>query len=116
MTGHVLHVLGNLEAAWQTDQIADAAAQHYVYDEAPEWISPEPWTQAACVLVEADTLDQIAAMTLPRRPGVVVIAHDLDDASIYERAIGIGAEAAVFLPDGAHIVTHTILQHLHHTV
>jgi hypothetical protein len=77
VTGHVLHVLGNLEAAWQTDQIADAAAQHHVYDEAPEWISPDPWTQAACVLVEADTLDQIAAMSLPRRPGVVVIAHDL---------------------------------------
>jgi hypothetical protein len=112
MSGHVLHVLDDLAKAWHTDQIADAAAQHYVYDEAPEWVSPQRWVEAGCVLVEADTLDLITSKGLPRRPGVVVIAHDLDDGSIYRRAASIGAENAVLLPDDAHIVTRTILRHL----
>lgn len=112
MSGHVLHVLDDLAKAWHTDQIADAAAQHYVYDEAPEWVSPQTWTEAACVLIEADTLDQVASQGLPRRPGVVVIAHDLDDGSIYRRAASIGAENTVLLPADAHIVTRTILRHL----
>jgi hypothetical protein len=98
MSGHVLHVLDDLAKAWHTDQIADAAAQHYVYDEAQEWVSPQTWTEAACVLIEADTLDQVASQGLPRRPGVVVIAHDLDDGSIYRRAASIGAENTVLLP------------------
>jgi hypothetical protein len=88
----VLHVLGDLAKAWHTDQIADAAAQHYVYDEAPGCVSPERWAGAACVLIEADTLDAITGLGLPRRCGVVVIAHDLDDGSIYWRAAGVGAE------------------------
>jgi hypothetical protein len=47
MSGHLLHVLDDLAKAWHTDQIADAAAQHYVFGEAPEWISPQIWKLAA---------------------------------------------------------------------
>jgi hypothetical protein len=92
------------EAHWWTPQ--------EVLADAPEWVSPQRWAEAACVLIEADTLDLITSKGLPRRPGVVVIAHDLDDGSIYRRATSIGAENTVLLPDGAHIVTRTILHNL----
>jgi hypothetical protein len=54
------------------------------------------------VLVEADTVDQLTRQQLPRRPHVVVIAHDLDDATIYTRAAAVGAEYGSRSPRRAH--------------
>jgi hypothetical protein len=68
MAGHVLHVFANVANAHYTGLLADAVADHQVYDEAPEWITPETWQTAASVLVEADTVDQLARQHLPRRP------------------------------------------------
>ena len=111
--GFVLHVLDDLAAAWHTDRIADAAAQHYVYDEAPQWVSRRHWQEAACVLVEADTVAELLALELPRRRGVLIIAHDLDDSSIYDGALALGAERVTVLPDESHIVAETIVQRLY---
>ena len=49
----------------------------------------------------------------PARRGRL-IAHDPDDASIFERSVGIGAEHTVLLPHGAHIVTGLIVRQLNH--
>lgn len=111
MSSHVLHVLDDLAKAWHTDQIADAAAQHYVYDEAQEWVSPQTWTEAACVLIEADTLDQVASQGPPpprsrrdrARPGRRI---DLPASGQHRR------REHRLLPADAHIVTRTILRHL----
>lgn len=34
-----------------------------------------------------------------RRRGVVVVGHDLDDATVWQRAVALGAEEVLFLPD-----------------
>jgi hypothetical protein len=106
--GHVLHVFADIATAHYTGLLADAVADHRFYDEAPEWITPETWQAAASVLVEADAVDQLHRQLPPRRVHVVVIAHDLDDASIYTRAVALGAEYVVTLPKGAHIVAGVI--------
>jgi secretion/DNA translocation related CpaE-like protein len=36
---------------------------------------------------------------LPRRSGVVLLGRDLDDASVWQRAVALGAEEVLFLPD-----------------
>jgi secretion/DNA translocation related CpaE-like protein len=40
-----------------------------------------------------------ARRPLPRRDGVVLVGDDLDDADVWQRAVGVGAEHVVFLPD-----------------
>jgi secretion/DNA translocation related CpaE-like protein len=57
------------------------------------------WTSAALVIVGPDLLDRCATSRLARRAGVVALGHDLDDASIWRRAVDVGAERVVFLPD-----------------
>jgi len=105
---HVLHVFGSVADARNTGLLADAVADHQVYDEAPEWVTATQWQGASCVLVEADAVDQLVRQHVPRRPHVVVIAHDLDDATIYARSVAIGAEVVVTLPDSAHLVAQAI--------
>lgn len=57
------------------------------------------WSAAPLVVVGADLLDRLAGRSLGRRPRVVVLGHDLDDAGIWQRAVEVGAEHVVFLPD-----------------
>ena len=57
------------------------------------------WSTAACVVVGADLVDRCAAARLGRREGVVILGDDLDDGSIWQRAVELGAEQVVFLPD-----------------
>lgn len=57
------------------------------------------WDAAPLVLVGPDLLDPLANAGLPRRAGVAVLGADLDDASIWQRAIVVGAEHVLFLPD-----------------
>jgi len=59
------------------------------------------WLSASVVLVGPDLLVPCAGARLGRRPGVVVLAAELDDASVWMRAVDVGAERVVFLPDGA---------------
>jgi secretion/DNA translocation related CpaE-like protein len=58
------------------------------------------WSRAPLVLVGADGADGLAAAALPRRSGVVLVSLDLDDASVWRRAVGVGADRVVMLPDG----------------
>lgn len=58
------------------------------------------WLAAPLVLVGADLADQVAAAFPVRRPGVLLVGRDLDDATVWRRAVAIGAEHVVLLPDG----------------
>jgi len=57
------------------------------------------WREAPLVLVGADCADAVALSRPPRRPGVVLIGDDLDDGGVWQRAVELGAENVVFLPD-----------------
>ena len=57
------------------------------------------WTGAALVVIGPDQLAPCAASRLARRSGVVALGRDLDDAAIWRRAVDVGAERVVFLPD-----------------
>lgn len=58
------------------------------------------WDRAPMVVVGPDLVERFARSRLPRRPGVVVLGRDLDDATIWRRAVEVGAEQVVFFPDG----------------
>jgi secretion/DNA translocation related CpaE-like protein len=58
------------------------------------------WTTAAAVVVGFDAAVACARARLPRRPGVVLLGDDLDDAGIWQLGVEVGAEHVVFLPDG----------------
>ena len=57
------------------------------------------WAHAPMVVIGADQVDACAAGRLARREGVVLLGDDLDDATIWQRAVEVGAERVVFLPD-----------------
>ena len=57
------------------------------------------WGSAPFVVVAADAVPSCLRTALPRRAGVVLLGDDLDDAGIWQRAVEIGAEHVVFLPD-----------------
>ncbi|MBB1259915.1 septum site-determining protein Ssd [Streptomyces alkaliterrae] len=60
------------------------------------------WRSAGLVLVGADRAAALGegAPPVPRRPGVLLVSRDLDDHRVWERAVRLGAEHVVFLPDG----------------
>jgi secretion/DNA translocation related CpaE-like protein len=58
------------------------------------------WPAAPLVLVGDDLAALVAAAHLPRRPGVILVGRDLDDAGVWRRAVDVGAEHVVVLPDG----------------
>ncbi len=58
------------------------------------------WTTATLVLVGADAAVALARARLPRRPGVLLVADDTGDTGVWQRAVELGAEQVVFLPDG----------------
>lgn len=57
------------------------------------------WSTAPLVVVGPDLHDRVARSRLGRRPKLVALGRDLDDASIWQRAVEMGAEHVVFLPD-----------------
>ncbi|MBC7373777.1 MAG: hypothetical protein H7323_07290 [Frankiales bacterium] len=57
------------------------------------------WPGAPFVVVAVDALEGMQRVRLPRRAGVVLLGADLDDAGVWQRAVEIGAEHVVFLPD-----------------
>jgi secretion/DNA translocation related CpaE-like protein len=57
------------------------------------------WPGAPAVLVGGDVSHSFAESPLPRRPAVVLVGTDLDDADVWRRAMCMGAEHVVFLPD-----------------
>jgi secretion/DNA translocation related CpaE-like protein len=57
------------------------------------------WPRAPLVLLGDDLADRVAAAGPPRRPGVVLVGLDLDDAQVWQRGVAVGAEHVAFLPD-----------------
>ena len=58
-----------------------------------------PWSSAPVVLVGGDLAERLAGSRLPRRDDVVIVGTDLDDAGVWRRAVALGADHVVFLPD-----------------
>lgn len=57
------------------------------------------WPTAPLVVVGADLVDAVIAAGVPRRTDVVLVGLDLDDAGVWRRAVAVGAEHVVFMPD-----------------
>jgi len=57
------------------------------------------WARAPLVLLGHDLAAPCARSRLPRRPQVVLVGGDLDDAGVWQIAVEVGAEHVVFLPD-----------------
>jgi secretion/DNA translocation related CpaE-like protein len=57
------------------------------------------WGGAPLVLVGDDQAAAVIDVGLPRRRGVVVVGRSLDDPGIWQRAVSVGAEQVVFLPE-----------------
>src|SRR5688500_10752073 len=62
------------------------------------------WATAALVLVGDDVARDLDAPGAPtpapaRRGDVVLVGRDLDDGGVWRRAVSLGAEHVVFLPD-----------------
>lgn len=61
------------------------------------------WDAASLVLVGDDCAaglrSTVGSGALPRRAGVLLIGRDLDDPDVWKRAVGIGADQVLFLPD-----------------
>ena len=57
------------------------------------------WITASLVLVGSDIVDQLLRADVVRRANTCVVTRDLDDASIWQRALHLGAETVFVLPD-----------------
>ena len=57
------------------------------------------WSGAPLILIGSDLAPDLARRPPPRREDVVLIGGDLDDAGVWQRAVGLGAAHVVFLPD-----------------
>ncbi|MGQ0632338.1 MAG: septum site-determining protein Ssd [Sporichthyaceae bacterium] len=62
------------------------------------------WAAAPLVVVGADLAGDVVRRRFPRRAGVLLLGSDLDDASVWEPAIALGAEQVVFLPEATGFV------------
>ena len=92
LLSHDPHVLEDLQrlaatAGVEVDVAADVAAARGC------------WMSASLVIIGPDLLERCARARLGRRGGVVVLGRDLDDAGIWHRAVDVGAEKVLFLPD-----------------
>ncbi|MEU2061970.1 septum site-determining protein Ssd [Streptomyces sp. NPDC013455] len=75
---------------------AAAGATPEVHHGVPE--SGGGWAAAPLVLVGDDAARRVGGA--PRRPGVVLIGRDQDDSGVWKRAVQIGADHVLMLPDG----------------
>ncbi|MDP9434198.1 MAG: CpaE-like family protein, partial [Actinomycetota bacterium] len=88
------------------DLLRLAAAAGAELDVAPDAAGARRcWEAAPLVLVGADAAPGCARARLPRRGHVVLVGDDLDDGSVWETAVRVGAEHVVFLPDAEPWVT-----------
>ena len=57
------------------------------------------WTTAPWVFIGVDAVPDCVALKLPRRGQVVLVGESVDEATIWQQAVAIGAERVVFFPD-----------------
>lgn len=55
------------------------------------------WDSAPLVLVGEEAAERVRGVA--RRKGVLLVGHDLDDPKVWRRAVAVGADHVVFLPD-----------------
>jgi secretion/DNA translocation related CpaE-like protein len=88
------------DASLLDDLLRVAAAADVAVDVAPDaHLARRTWARAPLILVGADQAHGCMRADLPRRGGVVLVGLDLDDAEVWERAMRIGADRVIFLPD-----------------
>ncbi|GAA2198870.1 hypothetical protein GCM10009787_43350 [Streptomyces bangladeshensis] len=75
---------------------AAAGATPEVHHGVPE--SGDGWAAAPLVLVGDDAVGRVRGAV--RRPGVVLVGRDQDDSGVWKRAVEIGADHVLMLPDG----------------
>ena len=78
---------------------ATAGVELTVAPDADAAAARRAWEAAPFVVVAADAALGCAAAGLRRRSGVALLGDDLDDGSVWETAVHVGAEHVVFLPD-----------------
>jgi len=59
------------------------------------------WATASVIVLDDAIVESVVSLATPRRDGVIVLGRDLDDADIWRRAVNVGADHVVFLPDAA---------------
>ncbi|MFD7630148.1 septum site-determining protein Ssd, partial [Streptomyces sp. NPDC059851] len=64
------------------------------------------WESAPLVLVGDDAARRVRGA--PRRPGVLLVGRDLDDPLVWQRAVEIGAEEVLRLPDAETLLVDRI--------
>lgn len=57
------------------------------------------WLTASVVLLDDAVAGMPSTSALTRRAGVIVVGRNLDDSQVWRRAVSIGADHVVFLPD-----------------
>lgn len=57
------------------------------------------WGASPLVVVGDDLADEAARCGLPRRDDIVLLGSDLDDGEVWRRAVAVGADHVIFLPD-----------------
>lgn len=68
------------------------------------------WGGAPVVLVGTDCAGAVLRRGLPRRQGLVLVGRDLDDGSVWQLAVSIGADSVAFIPDGEAALTELIAE------
>lgn len=82
------------------DLLRLAAAAGVEVDVVPDAVAVRgDWSTAPVVVIGHDVAGDMPLRTLPRRNGVYLVGGELDDASIWRRAVDVGAESVVFFPD-----------------
>ena len=87
-----------------------AAAAGVDVDVAPDaGAARESWSLASVILLDDALASEAASAGLTRRAEVIVIGRDLDDAAVWRRAVTVGADHVVFLPEAADWLIERIL-------
>ena len=75
---------------------AAAGAMLQVQASPPEVLD---WLGCRLLVVGGDLAREVALAGHPRRPGVLLVTDDPDDAEVWQHAVGLGAEQVAVLPD-----------------
>ncbi|AVZ70904.1 hypothetical protein SLUN_00090 [Streptomyces lunaelactis] len=66
-----------------------------------EEFTDSEWDEAPLIVVDRRSCADLMQRQQPRRPGILVLAQDLADASVYSEVVALHAEAVLTLQDGA---------------
>ena len=81
------------------DLLRIAAAAGIEVDVAPDLIAARTrWARAPLVLLDDTVVVEDGASSVPFRAEIVLIGDSEDDATVWRRAVGVGAKHVVFLP------------------